>query len=221
MRRKRGIRAPHVKDLTCDLTFSIIYPYAEYPQNMVALSAFQRAVRFSRLQKSFGTKQTYSTASKLDVEKLLSTPSWSVTSLLPSTKSDHDAPEVSSKQLHHLLRLSALPSPKDAAEEEKMLSTLSSQLHFVKDIQAVDTTGVKPLKSLRDETAEGEKEAEFGLDAMKDVLAMEDVRGKHHKRIRRRRETSTESKEAVNWDILGHASKKVGRYFVVEGGKDK
>lgn len=188
---------------------------------MVALRAFQRAVRASRLQKSVQTNQAYSTAGKLDVERLQSTPTWSVTSLLPSPTSNGDTPEVTSKQLHHLLRLSALPPPKDSAEEEKMLSTLSSQLHFVKDIQEVDTSGVEPLQSLRDETVEGEKEAEFGLDAMKDALAMEDVRGKHHKRIRRRQETSAESKKAVNWDILGHASKKVGRYFVVEGGKDK
>ena len=97
-----------------------------------------------------------------------------------------------------------------------MLSTLSSQLHFVKDVQNVVTTGVEPLRSLRDETTQGEKEAELGLDALRDALGKEEIRGKHHKRIRRRREGVHDEK----WDVLGTASKKVGRYFVVEGGKE-
>jgi Asp-tRNA(Asn)/Glu-tRNA(Gln) amidotransferase C subunit len=125
---------------------------------------------------------------------------------------------VTSTQLHHLLRLSALPPPKDAAEEEAMLATLSSQLHFVRQIQEVDTVGVEPLRSLRDETAEGEHEAELGLDALKEALSREDIRGKFHKRIRRRAETDEQREK---WDVLGSATKKVGRYFVVEGGKDR
>lgn len=128
-------------------------------------------------------------------------------------------PEVTTKQLHHLLRLSALPPPKDEQEEQKMLSTLSSQLHFVKDIQNVDTSGVEPLRSLRDETVEGEKESELGLEAMKDALAKEEIRGKHHKRIRRKR-APVENVEG-EWDVMGSATQKVGRYFVVEGGKDR
>ncbi|KAK3713689.1 hypothetical protein LTR37_008383 [Vermiconidia calcicola] len=95
-----------------------------------------------------------------------------------------------------------------------MLSTLSSQLHFVKEIQKVDTAGIEPLRSLRDETAQGEKEAEL------DALAQEEVRGKHHKRIRRRRDRAV-AKQEEDWDVLGTAQRKVGRYFVVEGGKDK
>ncbi|KAF2169832.1 hypothetical protein M409DRAFT_64831 [Zasmidium cellare ATCC 36951] len=148
-----------------------------------------------------------------------SKPSWSVSSLLPSKESKSQTPEITSKQLHHLLRLSALPPPKDEQEDQKMLSTLSSQLHFVKDIQKVDTTGIEPLRSLRDETAEGEKESELGLDAMKDALAMEEIRGKHHKRIRRIR--SPVKNVEGEWDVMGNASKKVGRYFVVEGGKGR
>lgn len=154
----------------------------------------------------------------VDVEELLSKPTWSVSSLLPPKDLQIEPPEISSKQLHHLLRLSALPPPKDAQAEAKMLSTLSSQLHFVKEIQKVDTTGVEPLRSLRDETAAGEKEAELGMEAMEDALAKEEVRGKHHKRIRRRREQVVK-KEEDEWDVLGTASRKVGRFFVVEGGK--
>ena len=124
----------------------------------------------------------------VDIEQLLATPSWSVASLLPWKESATEIPEVTSKQLHHLLRLSALPPPKDEQEEQRMLSTLSSQLHFVKDIQKVDTTGIEPLRSLRDETAEGEKEAELGMEDLNVALAKEEVRGRYHKRIRRRRD---------------------------------
>lgn len=152
----------------------------------------------------------------VDVEQLLSTPTWSVASLLPPKSQREKTPEISSKQLNHLLRLSALPPPKDAKEEAKMLSTLSSQLHFVKDIQKVDTTGVEPLRSLRDETKAGEKESELGLEALKDALDQEEVRGKHHKRIRRRKDVR---KQEAEWDVLGTAERKVGKYFVVEGGK--
>lgn len=157
--------------------------------------------------------------SNVDVGKLLSKPVWSVSSLLPPKDTPTQSPEISSKQLHHLLRLSALPPPKDADEEAKMLSTLSSQLHFVKEIQKVDTSGVEPLRSLRDETRQGEEEAELGMDAMQDVLAQEEVRGKHHRRIRRKRDQTIKN-QADNWDALGTATRKVGRYFVVEGGKE-
>ena len=100
-----------------------------------------------------------------------------------------------------------------------MLSTLSSQLHFVKEIQKVDTTGVEPLQSLRDETAAGEKEAELGLEAMKDALALEEVRGRHHKRIRRRNGERVQKED--EWDVLGTAGKIVGRFLLVDGGKDR
>lgn len=171
----------------------------------------QRAVNISQ-----NAVRPYSSQKELDIDQLLSTPTWSVSSLLPSSDSSSSTPEITSKQLHHLLRLSALPSPKDAAEEQKMLSTLSSQLHFVKDIQQMDTTGVEPLRSLRDETKQGEKEAELGLDALKVALESEEIRGRWHKRIRRQRKPA----DSQRWDVLGCASKKVGRYFVVEGGKD-
>ena len=158
-----------------------------------------------------------STEQHVNVEELLSKPTWSVASLLPKV-SESSPNEVSSKQLRHLLKLSALPPPKDDSEEAKMLKTLSSQLHFVKEIQKANTTGVQPLQSLRDETAQGEHEAELGLEALKDALAAEDVRGKFHPRIRRRRDADQALKKD-EWNVLGSAAKKTGRYFVVEGAK--
>ena len=157
-------------------------------------------------------------AQPIDVEQLLSKPAWSVSSLLPFASDVSATPEVSSKQLHHLLRLSALPPPKNAAEEASMLATLSSQLHFVKEIQKVNTLGVEPLRSLRDETKEGEQSAELGTEALREALEKEEVRGKFHKRIRRRRDASDVRRED-EWDVLGSAGKRTGRFFVVEGGK--
>jgi Asp-tRNA(Asn)/Glu-tRNA(Gln) amidotransferase C subunit len=157
------------------------------------------------------------TEQHINVDELLSKPTWSVSSLLPKT-SDPDSTEISSKQLRHLLKLSALPPPKDDYDEAKMLKTLSSQLHFVKEIQKADTTGVRPLQSLRDETAQGEQDAELGLEALKEALAAEDVRGDFHPRIRRRRGDAQSTRED-EWNVLGTAGKKTGRYFVVEGGK--
>jgi len=108
-----------------------------------------------------------------------------------------------------------------------MLSTLKSQLLFVREIQSVDTTGVKPLSAIRDETPEGMAELTIGLDTLRDALAQEDVVG-HCSRPRRRRARATEAKgQAVekipeeDWDVLGTAAEKVGRYFVVRTGKEK
>lgn len=192
---------------------------------MSARRSCLRAVRVALQPKSTshqlralsGSRILKAPRGNVDVTQLLATPTWSISSLLP-TDSSTSAPSVSSTQLRHLLRLSALPPPKDAAEEEAMLATLSSQLHFVRQIQEVDTTGIEPLHSLRDETAAGESEAELGLDALKEALGREEVRGKFHKRIRRRAEVDEKGDQ---WDVLGSASKKTGRYFVVEGGKDR
>lgn len=100
-----------------------------------------------------------------------------------------------------------------------MLKTLSSQLHFVNDIRKVDTTGVKPLQSLRDETEAGNKEEEIGLEDLKDAFAQEELKGKYYKRIRRKQDMPEDTEGSQVWDVLGSAEKKVGRYFVVEGGK--
>lgn len=78
---------------------------------------------------------------------------------------------------------------------------------------------MEPLRSLRDETQEGEKAAELGLEAMREALAQEEVRGKYHKRIRRRRDDLPKTVQG-EWDPLQTASRKMGRFFVVEGGKD-
>lgn len=169
-----------------------------------------------------GWKRWNSSASRPDVvnvEQLLEQATWSVESLLPSDQGVTDTPRITSKQLHHLLRLSALPPPKSAEDEAAMLKTLAAQLHFVNDIRKVDITGVKPLQSLRDETAVGQKEEEVGMEDLKEAFAQEEIKGAYHKKIRRRQDMPIDKEGSEVWDVLGSAQKKVGRYFVVEGGK--
>lgn len=167
-------------------------------------------------------RQKPTSTDEIDLESLLANPTWSVSSLLPPVASSSHDSAISAKQLHHLLRLSALPPPANPAQETSMLSTLSQQLHFVRSIQSVDTTGVEPLRSLRDETAQGEREAEVGLSEMKEALAGESVRGRWHRRIRRGREGREKvggGEPEDGWEVLGQTGRRTGRYFVVEGGK--
>jgi Asp-tRNA(Asn)/Glu-tRNA(Gln) amidotransferase C subunit len=150
-----------------------------------------------------------------ELEQLLAEPTWSVESLLPPKNRALDAPKISSQQLHHLLRLSALPPPETLNQEQKMLETLAAQLHFVGKIQEVDTTGVEPLRAIRDETAAAEQEQTVTMATLADALNNEKIIGKHYKRIQR--DTApVDAKEAEDWDVLGSAERKTGRYFVVE-----
>lgn len=164
--------------------------------------------------------------------EILAQPTWSARSLLPLSDAK-SSPEVAVGQdeemtpsiLRHLLRLSALPPPSSQEEESQLLNTLRSQLHFVRNIQSIDTSGVKPLVSIRDETAQGVQEQTIGLETLREALGKEDVIG-HNKRPRRRRTVDLgKKKEQVpgveDWDVLKGASEKVGRYFVVRSGPGK
>jgi Asp-tRNA(Asn)/Glu-tRNA(Gln) amidotransferase C subunit len=186
-----------------------------------SLTPYIRGYSFRGLSTSPALWQRSKTEdeSQLNVEKLLAKPTWSVASLLPPKDLRPDQSSVSSTQLRHLLKLSALPPPKDDKEESRMLETLTAQLHFVKEIQQVDTDGVEPFRGLRDETAKGEHKAELGLTAMQDALAREEIRGKHHRRIRRKNDDKNGDFE--EWDVLATAENKAGRLFVVEGGVPK
>ena len=101
-----------------------------------------------------------------------------------------------------------------------MIKTLESQLHFVRAIQKVDTDGVRPLQSIRDETAEAEQENEITLESLKDAFAKEETVPGRTRRIRRRKDVPVDTKGVEDWGALAQAPKKVGRYFVVETGKD-
>ncbi|KAF2745923.1 hypothetical protein M011DRAFT_478691 [Sporormia fimetaria CBS 119925] len=152
-----------------------------------------------------------------NLDDLLAEPTWSVESLLPSQAAKLDVPEITSKQLHHLLRLSALPPPESSEAGQKMLKTLSAQLHFVGEIQQVDTEGVNPLRAIRDETTATEKEQTVTLETLKNALVKERVVGKHYKRTQRLTDP-VDAKAAEDWNVLGSAERKAGRFFVVESG---
>ncbi len=153
-----------------------------------------------------------------DVRKMLEEPSWSVKSMLGDGEAS--LPAISQKQLHHLLRLSALPLPKSVAEEAKMIEDLQAQLHFVQAIQKLDTEGVEPLQSIRDETKHGEREGTIRVESLKEEFGKEVVVGKRG-RITRKKDLPPVTEEGIeDWDPLAQAPKKIGRYFVVETDKD-
>ena len=163
-----------------------------------------------------------STAESPDaLEEMFAKPYWSVKSLFKSDESSASTPAITQKQLHHLLRLSALPLPTSEAQEAKMIKDLQSQLKFVQAIQQVDTEGVEPLQSIRDETKEAEKEKEITVKSLQGEFDKEKVVGKRG-RIRRRNEVPAAARDErmKDWDPLAQAPKKLGRFFVVDTAKD-
>jgi Asp-tRNA(Asn)/Glu-tRNA(Gln) amidotransferase C subunit len=96
-----------------------------------------------------------------------------------------------------------------------MLDTLAAQLHFVGKMQEVDTTGVEPLRAIRDETMVAEEEQTITVASLKEALAREKIIGTHHKRIQRET-TPVNARDAEDWDVLGSAERKAGKYFTVE-----
>jgi hypothetical protein len=87
----------------------------------------------------------------------------------------------------------------------------------------VNTEGVEPLQSIRDETEEGIKEATIGMEDLKEAFAAEETIGRN-KRPRRKRDEPVNTKGVEDWDVLGTASDKVetplGKFFVVRSGKE-
>ncbi|KAJ5089739.1 hypothetical protein N7532_008423 [Penicillium argentinense] len=181
-------------------------------------------IRPHAVRRSLGHAQCllrrYSSKSaEQNIASILSEPSWSVRSLLPDSTSQSAKPSITPKQLRHLLRLSALPQPASPEEEKTMLETLESQIHFVKEMQSVDTTGVEPLRSIRDESPAAVKEMSIGLDRLKDALAKEQATGRR-KRVQRLKPEDNGQPEVMGWNgnALSSASKTKGPYFVVETG---
>ncbi len=103
-----------------------------------------------------------------------------------------------------------------------MIETLQSQLHFVRAVQSVDTEGVEPLTAVRDETEQGVAESTITLETLRPALEGE-TRVGHYERPRRVRDASAGSGrgedgrvDAERWDVLGTASQKAGKFFVVQ-----
>ena len=97
-----------------------------------------------------------------------------------------------------------------------MIKDLESQLQFVRAIQEVDTEGVEPMVSIRDEKAEGEKDDEVTLETLKADFAKETVSGIRG-RITKCGKVEVEDDE--DWDALASAPKTVGRYIALDNAK--
>ena len=76
------------------------------------------------------------------------------------------------------------------------------------------------MQSLRDETAAGIEMQEIGMKDLEEAFKKEEVKGTYYTRIRRDHDRVEEGESVKTWDVLGAARKKVGRYFVVDGGKE-
>lgn len=102
-----------------------------------------------------------------------------------------------------------------------MLATLQAQLHFVRDIQSVDTAGVEPLRSIRDETSAGVAESTVTLDTLREALSREAVVG--HRQRPRRVKTPEDEERCAEEKLVeaATAGRREHRYFVVASGKAK
>lgn len=102
-----------------------------------------------------------------------------------------------------------------------MLRTLEAQIHFVNAIQDVETTGVAPLRAIRDESREAMQESTIGSDTLKEALAKEETVGRRNQ-IRRLKPTSSDNgkyhieREQWDGDALKYATKTSGKFFIVE-----
>ncbi|KAL0940950.1 DUF726 domain protein [Colletotrichum truncatum] len=181
-----------------------------------------RCCAFFRQQRAFSSSATQLSSASKSIQETLTKPTWSVASLLPQSDSPNPSTEqpITRSKLHHLLRLSALPLPETEAEEAAMLRTLHSQLHFVRDVQSVDTSSVEPLRSLRDETTEGATEAMVGLQQLQEALAKE-VHFGHKRRPKRQHGDKVDTKGVEDWNPLETASRAAGKYFVVQSRKEE
>lgn len=181
------------------------------------------------------------------IRELLERPTWSVAALLPPrappvkrpSKSpgtaaaaaatarfvqfQEDTQEITREKLLHLLKLSALPPPKDDAEEEEMLSTLRAQVHFVKEIQKVDTTGIQPLVSIRDETRDKVWASMMTEEKLEQFFAQEEKVGVNGT-IRRREKRSSPIANNGGADVAPDAQAEmdiVDKPFSMAGGSSE
>ncbi|KAK2742829.1 hypothetical protein FQN57_005120 [Myotisia sp. PD_48] len=151
-----------------------------------------------------------------DIVGILSKPTWSVQSLILNTHEGNHPPSVTPKLLQHLLRLSALPQPSNTAEEQDMLQTLESQIHFVEQIQKIDTTQVEPLRSIYDETKDAENECAIDYTKLKAALDQEEYVGRTRRIHRRAKKPEAQEDEMRDFKPSHTADKTTGKYFVVQ-----
>lgn len=101
-----------------------------------------------------------------------------------------------------------------------MLRTLETHIHFVREIQKVDTKGVEPLVSIRDETPEATAENTISLADLQEDLDAEQKVGKNG-RVRRISSDDPKANKAEAWDLSKMAEGKMTEgFFVVKKQKE-
>ena len=150
-----------------------------------------------------------------EIRKLLAKPTWSVNSLQEDSGTPETATSITQKQLHHLLRLSALPMPRTPEAETEMIETLQAQLRFVQAVQSVDTDGVPPLAAIRDETQAAIQENTVSLETLKDELDKEEQRGFMRRIVRKDAATRPKAVSEDGWDPLEAAPTTRGRFISI------
>ncbi|ORY81500.1 hypothetical protein BCR37DRAFT_46255 [Protomyces lactucae-debilis] len=100
-----------------------------------------RLIRYSSSSSASSTPAT--------LDELFAKPSWSTSTLLaPPSTSETPIQPISEEQLAHLYKLSALQLPQDSTERLARRRALATQLHFVRLVHEVDTTGIQPLHNV-------------------------------------------------------------------------
>ena len=180
--------------------------------------ARSRCGRFRVLPKPQIRQSCSKPLSAEELKKLLSQPSWSVNSLRDRHNRSKSEERVTQRQLHHLLRLSALPMPKTAEEERKMIETLVSQLHFVQTILNVDTEGVAPMAAIRDETKAAVENDTITIDTLHKDLDREENVGVLRRIHRKGTSANATSPSLDEWNPLDSAPSAQGRYISIRNG---
>lgn len=103
-----------------------------------------------------------------------------------------------------------------------MLRTLESQIHFVKEIQKINTTGVEPLVAIRDETTESIEEQTITLETLQPYLDKEQKVGANGTI---RRQKPAEMIRDSGWNPFemgkGKETRRKGKYFFVKKQKER
>ncbi len=147
---------------------------------------------------------------------MLATPTWSISSCAPSGTDHKDRVPVDEERLDHLQKLSALSTPDRATEKARMLRHMTSHIHFVREVQQVDTQDASALRSIRVETDSAFSDNQISIDSVKDALLSEETSGRHFMQIRRRIASTSDYKSNGGPKIMDSAERKSGNYFVVD-----
>lgn len=204
-------------------------PFLHRPRILLSHSSSTRAIfPFSSLTP-FTTQSGCSTndnaAEDTVLASLFATPSWAVRSLLQDiSPAASSLSSASQGTLQHLLRLSALPlSPNNPADLR--LQTLRSQLHFLRTIAFLPVEpSVLPLQAIRDETLAAKTESTITLASLRTYLQEHEKSGMGHnrrpRRIRNEKKIDNKVGEggARSWDCLSFATRKEGRFFIIDAG---